>query len=91
MHLLLNPLNAFAITIIIIVFSVFKLGLIVAGTIFLLAQLAVIAAWTVMYQRRQKQRDFANSTITSQIPPSSSRTDSMCKLYDTGYASGRHF
>lgn len=65
-------------------------GLIVAGTIFLLAQLAVIAIWTVMYQRRQKQRDFENSTISSQIPSNSSRTESMCKLYDTGYA-GRHF
>lgn len=65
-------------------------GLIVAGTIFLLAQLAVIAIWTVIYQRRQKQRDFEHSTISSQIPTSSSRTESMCKLYDTGYA-GRHF
>lgn len=65
-------------------------GLIVAGTIFLLAQLAVIAIWTVIYQRRQKQRDFENSTIASHVPTSSSRTESMCKLYDTGYA-GRHF
>lgn len=71
-------------------FCVNGLGLIVAGTIFLLAQLAVIAIWTVMYQRRQKQRDFENSTISSQIPSNSSRTESMCKLYDTGYA-GRHF
>lgn len=66
-----------------------KLGLILASTIFLLAQLAVIAVWTVVYQRRQKQRDFDNSAIASQI--ASSRTESLCKLYDTGYAAGRHF
>lgn len=67
-----------------------KLGLIVAGLLFLLAQLAVIAVWTVIYQRRQKQRDFDASTIVSQIASASSRTESMCKLYDSGYA-GRHF
>lgn len=68
----------------------YKLGLIVAGAIFLLAQLAIIVVWTVIYQRRQKQRDFDNSTIVSQIASASSRTESMCKLYDSGYA-GRHF
>lgn len=73
-----------------LIISLFKTGLIVAGLIFLLAQLAVIVVWTVIYQRRQKQRDFDNSTIVSQIASASSRTESMCKLYDSGYA-GRHF
>ncbi|CAO1439784.1 unnamed protein product [Diamesa serratosioi] len=70
------------------------LGLIVAGTAFLLAQLAVIAIWTVLYKRRQKQRHFDQLSVSSHIPQSTttmtSSRDSMSKLYDTGYT-GRHF
>ena len=62
----------------------------VAGTIFLLAQLAVIAVWTCLYQRRRKLRQFDACSLSSQITvKAGSRTDSMCKLYDSGYA--RHF
>ncbi|KAG5673720.1 hypothetical protein PVAND_003740 [Polypedilum vanderplanki] len=71
-------------------FCVNGLGLILTGTIFLLAQLAVITVWTVLYGRRQKQRDFENSTIVSQIASTNSRSDSMCKLYESEY-SGHHF
>ena len=71
----------------------FITGLVFAGVLFLLAQLAVISIWTYLYQRHRKIRRFENSTIISQIPttlPGSCRSDSMCKLYDTGYA-GRNF
>ncbi|XP_055587928.1 uncharacterized protein LOC129740317 [Uranotaenia lowii] len=70
------------------------LGLIVAAAIFLLGQLAVIAIWTFLWQRRRKQRQFENASMGSSVMPSptlaTSRGDSMCKLYDSGYA-GRHF
>lgn len=72
-------------------FCVNGLGLIVASTVFLLAQLAVIAIWTYLWQRRRKQRQFEESSIGSVQAPTltSNRTDSMCKLYDSGFA-GRH-
>jgi len=57
-------------------------GLIIAGTIFLLAQLVVIASWSVSNQRRQKQRDFENSTLNLKIPAVVGRSESTCKLYD---------
>ncbi|XP_058460095.1 uncharacterized protein LOC131435864 [Malaya genurostris] len=70
------------------------LGLIVAGAVFLLGQLAVIAIWTYLWQRRRKQRQFENASMGSSVMPSptmaAGRGDSMCKLYDSGYA-GRHF
>ncbi|XP_055620980.1 uncharacterized protein LOC129765119 [Toxorhynchites rutilus septentrionalis] len=70
------------------------LGLIVAGAVFLLGQLAIIAIWTYLWQRRRKQRQFENASMGSSVMPSptlaTSRGDSMCKLYDSGYA-GRHF
>lgn len=71
------------------------LGLIVAGTVFLLAQLAVIAIWTYLWQRRRKQRSLENatsSTYASSVPTPTlpgSRTDSLSKLYDHSFA-GRH-
>ncbi|XP_038104913.1 uncharacterized protein LOC6036502 [Culex quinquefasciatus] len=70
------------------------LGLIVAAAVFLLGQLAVIAIWTFLWQRRRKQRQFEGASMGSSVMPSptmtASRGDSMCKLYDSGYA-GRHF
>uniref|UniRef100_A0A8W7PV16 ZP domain-containing protein n=1 Tax=Anopheles coluzzii TaxID=1518534 RepID=A0A8W7PV16_ANOCL len=69
-------------------------SLIVAGAVFLLGQLAVIAIWTYLWQRRRKQRQFENASMGSSVVPTptltGSRADSMCKLYDSGYA-GRHF
>lgn len=77
-------------------FCVNGLGLIVAGTVFLLAQLAVIAIWTFLYQRRRKQRSIDNATYGSSVPTPTlpgSRTDSLSKLYDHSFASrhGRQF
>ncbi|XP_037909523.1 uncharacterized protein LOC119650659 isoform X2 [Hermetia illucens] len=79
-------------------FCINAIGLIVAGTVFLLAQLAVIAIWTYLHQRRRKQRAFAGSEANSSFAPSSvptptltgSRADSLCKLYDTGFPGGRN-
>lgn len=75
-----------------------NLGLVAAGAIFLLAQLAVIAIWSYLWQRRRKTDPFQATMLSGTVPgpqipsggPSNSRTESMCKLYDTGYA-GRHF
>lgn len=73
---------------------------------FLLAQLAVIAIWTYLYQRRRKQRAFDETSTTSSgytnasgpigtLPSLSvqTRTDSLCKLYDGGMTARhpRHF
>lgn len=71
-------------------------GIIVAGTVFLLAQLAVIAIWTYLYQRRRKMRtidscssSYGPSLQTSTLP--GSRTDSLSKLYDYDHTLGnRH-
>lgn len=41
-----------------------------ASTIFLLAQLAVMAVWTVSYQRRQKENGFGSSTMCLKSPQS---------------------
>lgn len=78
------------------------LGLIVAGTVFLLAQLAVIAIWTFLWQRRRKQRTMEHATVASSAYGGSamqtptlpgSRSESMSKLYDHSFASrhGRQF
>lgn len=69
-------------------------GIIVAGTVFLAAQLAVIAVWTFLWQRRRStsySSKFSDTmSVNVSMPASSvSRTDSLCKLYDTGY--GRRF
>lgn len=66
---------------------VYRAGVIVAGTVFLLAQLAVVAIWTYLWQRRRKVRSIDNcssaygpSMQTQTLP--SSRADSLSKLYD---------
>lgn len=85
-----NTTTPFTATDYLIKINIFS-GLIVAGTVFLLAQLAVIAVWTYLYQRRRKQRAFEESNLGSTPTPTlpGSRADSMCKLYDSGF-SGRH-
>jgi len=75
-------------------------GLIVAATVFLAAQLAVIAAWTFVWQRRRlcnKLNDGMSVSVslpsgmnTMSSGMSSSRTDSLCKLYE-GYTHSRRF
>ncbi|XP_036223876.2 uncharacterized protein [Bactrocera oleae] len=83
-------------------YCVNAIGLIVAVTVFLLAQLAVIAIWTYLHQRRRKQQHYSNeglsnassygshnggSTMVTSVP--NARSESLCKLYDSGFA-GRH-
>lgn len=73
-----------------------------AGTVFLLAQLAVIAIWTFLWQRRRKQRTMEHATGASSSAYGSSmptptlpgsRSESMSKLYEHSFASrhGRQF
>lgn len=68
-------------------------GMIVAGTVFLAAQLAVIAAWTFIWQRRRSgmkhHHDAMSVSVSMPSNMSVGRTDSLCKLYDAGY--GRRF
>lgn len=49
----------------VVVVIVSPIGLIVAGTVFLLAQLAVISIWTYLYQRRRKQSAFGTEGFSS--------------------------
>ncbi|XP_037944044.1 uncharacterized protein LOC119676858 [Teleopsis dalmanni] len=88
-------------------FCINGIGLVVAGTIFLLAQLAVIAIWTFLYQRRKKERGYSSSkdhksnssnfstqsSSTRSKIASNGRAESLNKLYDSGFAGrhGRHF
>lgn len=74
---------------------VYVIGIIVAGTVFLLAQLAVIAIWTYLWQRRRKVQSidgcssYGASIQTPTLP--GSRTDSLSKLYDYDHAlANRH-
>lgn len=70
-------------------------GLIVAATVFLSAQLAVIAAWTFIWQRRKLINKLDDNMSVSVSIPSQlggSRTDSLCKLYENnGYTHSRRF
>ncbi|XP_078034909.1 ZP and PAN domain-containing protein neyo [Augochlora pura] len=66
---------------------------IVAGTVFLVAQIAVIAAWTITWQRRRQMLKHQEALSVSVSVPgmhtAPGRTDSLCKLYDTGYSARR--
>lgn len=66
---------------------------IVAGTIFLVAQIAIIAAWTFTWQRRRQMLKHQEALSVSVSVPGmhsvSGRTDSLCKLYDGGYPARR--
>lgn len=69
-------------------------GLIVAATVFLAAQLIIIALWTFFWQRRRLSKYHNDAMSVSVSLPSvlsSGRTDSLCKLYDTGYIHSRRF
>lgn len=67
---------------------------IVAGTVFLVAQIAIIAAWTFTWQRRRQMLKHQEALSVSVSVPGmhsvSGRTDSLCKLYDAGYAARRY-
>lgn len=71
-------------------------GLIVAATVFLAAQLIIIAVWTFIWQRRRLNSKFHNDAMSVSVSlPSglgtAGRTDSLCKLYDAGYIHSRRF
>uniref|UniRef100_A0ABD2WSI8 ZP domain-containing protein n=1 Tax=Trichogramma kaykai TaxID=54128 RepID=A0ABD2WSI8_9HYME len=59
--------------------------IIVAGTVFLVAQIAIIAAWTFAWQRRRQILKHQEALSVSVSVPGlhGSRTDSLCKLYDS--------
>lgn len=64
---------------------------IVAGTVFLVAQIAIIAAWTFTWQRRRQILKHQEALSVSVSVPGMhtgvpSRADSLCKLYDAGYS-----
>lgn len=66
---------------------------IVAGTVFLVAQIAIIAAWTFTWQRRRQMLKHQEAlSVSVSVPGLHSvpgRTDSLCKLYDAGYSARR--
>lgn len=74
-RIIIEPIGSFS-------YNFFLSGLILATTVFLLAQLAVMAAWTVSYQRRQKERQFANSTMCLKASQSTCRSESRSTLFD---------
>lgn len=58
---------------------------IVAGTVFLVAQIAIIAAWTFTWQRRRqilKHQEALSVSVSVPGMHHSGRADSLCKLYD---------
>lgn len=64
---------------------------IVAGTVFLVAQIAIIAAWTFTWQRRRQMLKHQEALSVSVSVPSMhtgipGRADSLCKLYDAGFS-----
>ncbi|XP_043268987.1 uncharacterized protein [Venturia canescens] len=66
---------------------------IIAGTLFLVAQIIVIAAWTFTWQRRRqilKHQEALSVSVSVPGMHNSSgmpgRADSLCKLYDAGYS-----
>lgn len=61
---------------------------IVSGTVFLVAQIAIIAAWTFTWQRRRQILKHQEALSVSVSVPGmhSGRADSLCKLYDAGYS-----
>lgn len=69
-------------------------GLFVTIIIFFSTQFAIIAAWVFICQRRKLGDKFSSDqmSVSVSIPSQlSTRTDSLCKLYDTGYNHSRRF
>ncbi|KAK9505822.1 hypothetical protein O3M35_009797 [Rhynocoris fuscipes] len=58
-------------------------GIIISTVVFLAVQLSVIVAWVFVWSRkRQHSKLYHDSSSSISVP---ARTDSLCKLYDTGY------
>lgn len=65
-------------------------GLILAAVLFLAAQMTIIAGWTFVWQRRRMNLKHCQDSMSVSVSlpsglSSGGRTDSLCKLYDTGY------
>lgn len=60
-------------------------GLIISSVVFLAVQMSVIVAWVFVWSRKRGSgsKIYHDSTSSISVP---GRTDSLCKLYDTGYA-----
>lgn len=58
-------------------------GLIISSVVFLAVQMSVIVAWVFVWSKKRQSKFFHDSTSSISVP---GRTDSLCKLYDTGYA-----
>ncbi|XP_022187508.2 uncharacterized protein LOC111046295 [Nilaparvata lugens] len=58
-------------------------GVVISGVVFLALQLSVIVAWTYAWQRKRHVYRQHHDNLSMSVPV---RTDSLCKLYDTGYA-----
>ncbi|XP_063988644.1 uncharacterized protein LOC135168415 [Diachasmimorpha longicaudata] len=65
---------------------------IIAGALFIVAQIIIIAAWTFTWQRRKQILKHQEALSVSVSVPGAmhtgipSRADSLCKLYDAGYS-----
>ncbi|KAL1115832.1 hypothetical protein AAG570_006122 [Ranatra chinensis] len=59
-------------------------GVIIAGVVFIAVQLAVVVAWTVVWQRKRSGSKLYSDGTSSISAPG--RTDSLCKIYEAGYA-----
>lgn len=69
-------------------------GLIVMIIIFISTQFAIIAACTFIWQRKKVNNKLSSDqmSVSVSIPSQlSSRSDSLCKLYDTNYSRSRRF
>lgn len=69
-------------------------GLIVTIIIFVSTQFVIVAAWTFIWQRRKVCNKLSSDqmSVSVSIPSQlSSRTDSLCKLYENGYSHSRRF
>jgi len=58
-------------------------GLIISSVVFLAVQMSIIVAWVFVWSRKRQSKLYHDSTSSISVP---ARTDSLCKLYDTGYA-----
>ncbi|BES92750.1 Hypothetical protein NTJ_05559 [Nesidiocoris tenuis] len=59
-------------------------GLIISSVVFLAVQMSVIVAWVFVWSRKRQTKHYHHDSSSSISVPA--RTDSLCKLYDTGYA-----
>lgn len=77
-------------------FCVNAYGVVISCLIFLAVQIAIIAAWTYVWQRNKnatkETQQYINDamSVTLNVPSSTmsnnvNRTESMCKLYDSSY------